>query len=119
MWFTGIIKGEIERLPTWNLIANASALKNGLHMTIAIAFTPEAFFNQPKWRRKWLLLSHLFPIDDKCPALKYDEISTHGHNLPDLSKQASYPILPHEDEDERVDLWARGSQWAWGVVTCQ
>src|ERR1051326_93130 len=102
MRFTGIIQGKIKRLPTWNLIANASTLKNGLHVTIAIALTPEALFNQPKRGRKWLLLSCLFPIADKCSALKYDEISTHDQNLPDLSKRASYPILPHEDENERL-----------------
>src|SRR5437660_10256327 len=98
MGLTGIIKGKIEWLPTWNLIANALALKNGLHMTIAIALTPEALLYQSKWRWQ-VLLSRLFPIDDKRSALKYDEIFTHGHKISDPSKRVSYlPILPQRKE---------------------
>jgi hypothetical protein len=51
MWFTRIIKGKIKLLPTRDLIANTSALKNGLYVAITITFTPEALFDQPKRRR--------------------------------------------------------------------
>jgi hypothetical protein len=77
MWFAGIIKGKIERLPTWDLIANILALKNGLHITIAIALAAEALLYKSKWRRQ-VLLSCLFPINDKCSTLKYDKTFTHG-----------------------------------------
>src|SRR5437899_1186933 len=90
MWFAGIIKGKVERFPTGNLIANASALKNRLHVTIAIPFTTEAFFDQPKWKRQGVLLSGLFSINNKCSALKYNENSTHSHNISDPSKRTCH-----------------------------